>query len=378
MRESPQRFSNPLDWSPIDRQILLGSLLILAPLSFSVWLLATLALAPAYLDKDVTWLLLALYAVQLVALIGFLVIAIPRRRRCDDWPAFENFIVISFIVNVAASSYATGTVFTQGLLVLSLGLNIASALISIRKIYVAYIWVCLLILLAAGIGFSNALPPAPLFAKMPMQANGGLSPGWLAFQVMIAVILLAITRISIAVISRWLERENLYREMSTIDGLTRLSNRRSFIERGLSEFQRAQRMTLKSVACVMVDLDHFKSINDTWGHHAGDAVLVAASSTLMESTRQYDEVGRYGGEEFAILMPGLSLEEAAAAAERIRENIAATRVDVDGQQLSVTASLGVSCFPGTGIFNLNDLLKAADQALYQAKESGRNRVVTAG
>jgi diguanylate cyclase len=172
------------------------------------------------------------------------------------------------------------------------------------------------------------------------------------------------------------ERENLYREMSSIDGLTRLTNRRSFIERGQSEIRRAQRAALHNVACVLADLDHFKSINDTWGHHVGDEVLVAASNILMENTREYDEVGRYGGEEFAILMPGLSLAEASAAAERIRDKIAGTPVLVDGQAIHFTASFGVACFPALGVDSLNELLKAADRALYQAKDQGRNRVVT--
>jgi diguanylate cyclase (GGDEF)-like protein len=124
----------------------------------------------------------------------------------------------------------------------------------------------------------------------------------------------------------------------------------------------------------MVDLDHFKRINDTWGHHAGDQVLVAASAILMESARQYDEVGRYGGEEFAILLPGVALDDAALVAERIREKIAATRVEVDGNSIAMSASFGVACYPSPGIENLNDLLKAADKALYAAKESGRNKV----
>ena len=128
----------------------------------------------------------------------------------------------------------------------------------------------------------------------------------------------------------------------------------------------------------MVDLDHFKRINDTWGHHAGDKVLIAASSIMMDTARQYDEVGRYGGEEFAILLPNANLEGAAVVAERIREKIAATIVEVDGNAISMTASFGVACYPAPGIDDLNDLLKAADKALYEAKESGRNRVVTAG
>lgn len=371
------RLSNPLDWRPIERQILLGSLLMLAPVVLGGWLLATMLLAPEYLDTTVAQALLVLFGIQAVGLVSLLLMARARLQTCNDWHTLENFVIGSFVFNVLAGGYASGTHFTQGLLILLLGFNIASALARMRKIYIAYLLVCVLMLLLAIADFLHLLPVAPLFRQSPFEMDGRPSSGWLAFQVMVTVVLLAIIRISIAVINRWVERENLYREMSSIDGLTRLSNRRSFIERGETEIQRAQRTTLQSVACVMVDLDHFKSINDTWGHHAGDQVLVAASAALMDSTRQYDEVGRYGGEEFAILMPGLTLAEATTAAERIRERIAATRVQVDGQSISITASLGVSCFPANDVGSLNDLLKAADLALYQAKQAGRNRVVTA-
>lgn len=377
MTLSSLRKSNPLDWRPIERQMLLGSLLMLAPVVLGGWLVATLLLAPAYLNPAVAQTLLVLFGIQAAVLVSLLLMARARLHTCSDWPALENFVIGSFVFNVLAGGYASGTHFTQGLLILLLGFNIASALARMRKIYVAYLLVCVLMLLLAIADFLHALPVAPLFRQTPFEMDGRPTSGWLAFQVMVTVVLLAIIRISIAVINRWVERENLYREMSSIDGLTRLSNRRSFIERGETEIQRAQRTTLQSVACVMVDLDHFKSINDTWGHHAGDQVLVAASAALMESTRQYDEVGRYGGEEFAILMPGLTLTEATIAAERIRERIAATRVEVDGQTISITASLGVACFPANDVGSLNELLKVADQALYQAKQTGRNRVVTA-
>ena len=132
-----------------------------------------------------------------------------------------------------------------------------------------------------------------------------------------------------------------------------------------------------ALACIMLDLDHFKRINDTWGHHAGDAVLVSASSIMMENARQYDEVGRYGGEEFAVLLPGVTLDIAATIAERLRKKISEASVSVDGNTISVTASLGVACYPAPGINDMNYLLKAADAALYQAKAAGRNRVVLA-
>lgn len=168
--------------------------------------------------------------------------------------------------------------------------------------------------------------------------------------------------------------------MSTTDGLTRLSNRNFFINRGQEEIDRTREQTLKSastLACIMIDLDHFKKINDTWGHHAGDQVLVAASKVMLKNARNTDEVGRYGGEEFAMLLPATSLKKAAHIAERLRRKISDMNVIVDGNCIDVTASFGVACFPTSDVDSMEDLLKAADKALYEAKETGRNKVVTA-
>lgn len=368
--------SNPLDWRPIDRLILLASLVMIAPVMFGGTLLAAMWLTPRFIDHGVGVWLLAFYVVHAIVLGTYIAVALRRRHENSDWPALENFVVGSFVVNVLVGSFLTGTHFSQGLLLIFLGINITSALANIHKILTAYLLVCLVMVVFAVIDFTGALQTAPLFAAAPLRPDGAPVTGWLAVQVILGAILLAINRISMAAISRWVEREDLYREMSTIDGLTRLTNRSSFIARGQSELSRARRVPAH-VACVMVDLDHFKRINDTWGHHAGDKVLVVASSILMEMARQYDEVGRYGGEEFAILLPNATIDGAAAVAERIREKIASTSVEVDGQMISMTASFGVACYPAPGIDDLNDLLKAADKALYEAKESGRNKVVLA-
>ncbi|MDF1764653.1 MAG: GGDEF domain-containing protein, partial [Oleibacter sp.] len=184
----------------------------------------------------------------------------------------------------------------------------------------------------------------------------------------------------ILAMKRWVERENLYQEMSTIDGLTRLSNRNSFIHRGQEEIERAQKQlapALSSLACIMIDLDHFKRINDTWGHHAGDQVLIEASKIMLNNVRKNDEVGRYGGEEFAVLLPSTNIKKAARIAETIRKKINLAQIDVDGKIINITASFGVACYPLEGVIDMSDLLKTADKALYEAKETGRNKVVIA-
>lgn len=378
--ESFTWFSNPLDWRPIDRFILLAWLVMLLPLIVAGTLIAAQLFAASYIDKDVGLLMLGLSSAHIVVLGAYLITAIRRRHTIADWPSFENFIIISYTVNVFISGYATGTHFTQGLLLLFLGVNITSALANIHKIRILYFFVCIALVLLAFNDFTGIVRQAPLFILSPLQSSGVPLTGWLTVQVLIAAILVLLIYVCMAAISRWVERENLYREMSSTDGLTRLTNRRSFIERGESELARVQRSPLSAVsgiACIMIDLDHFKKINDTWGHQAGDAVLVAASAIMVESARQYDEVGRYGGEEFAVLLPGVTVEGAVTVAERIREKIASTPVQVDGHSISMSASFGVACYPYPGIESLNDLLKAADEALYQAKEAGRNRVIVA-
>lgn len=147
------------------------------------------------------------------------------------------------------------------------------------------------------------------------------------------------------------------------------------------EIERARRL-LSTVGVLILDLDHFKLINDTYGHLAGDKVLRAVADALKHSVRSYDLVGRFGGEEFAVLLPGCSTEEVRVTAERIRFEIASLHmacVDRSGKDRVIsglTASVGAAVFPDAAT-ELSPLLLAADEALYQAKDAGRDRVATA-
>lgn len=370
--------SSPLDWRPIDRFMLLAAMLLLEPLVLGGFLLAVLMAKPYWLDPTWTYGILMMCAAYGIGLATFLVAAFYRRRHKDDWPLFENCIIISFIAFTTIGAYATGKQFSEALVLFFLGLNVSMVLLDIRKVYVGYLVVCVIMAVFAILILSGMMPSGPLFVRSLFKPDGAPVLGWLLLQITLAAILLAITYITCAAVKRWVDRENLYREMSTIDGLTRLTNRRSFIERGENEFSRAQRAPdTHSLACIILDIDHFKRINDTWGHHAGDAVLVALSAILLESKRQHDEVGRYGGEEFAILLPNATRQAALVVAERMRLALQAAVIEVDGKRIEVTASFGVSYYPSAGIEVLNDLLKAADKALYGAKAGGRNRVVAA-
>jgi diguanylate cyclase (GGDEF)-like protein len=168
------------------------------------------------------------------------------------------------------------------------------------------------------------------------------------------------------------EREHRLDHMSKTDALTMVANRRHFVELLERELARAKRYGT-SLSCVMIDLDHFKEVNDRHGHLVGDQVLVAVADALRRSIRDSDMVARYGGEEFVLLLPSTDLPGARDLAERCRAVVAATQVAGRQGLLSVTASMGVASLPPA--LDLDQLLSAADEALYRAKHDGRDRVV---
>lgn len=157
------------------------------------------------------------------------------------------------------------------------------------------------------------------------------------------------------------------------DPLTGCFNRGYFDQRLRAELARAQRHA-RSTALVVLDLDHFKRINDKYGHTAGDAVLRAVGLALRDATRLEDVVARYGGEEFGVILPGATLLGAALLAQRVRIAIAQLAVPVAGKVLRVSASLGVAAIERGHAGGARALVEAADEALYAAKRAGRNRV----
>ena len=171
-----------------------------------------------------------------------------------------------------------------------------------------------------------------------------------------------------------LEANERLRHMSQTDALTGLDNRRHLEERIDEMFAHARRLE-EPFACVMCDLDKFKSVNDTYGHQAGDAVLRQFARILTEAAREIDRVGRYGGEEFMLLLPNALPDDAATFAERVRKLVEAHSFTIDGTEIKRTASFGVAAWPHPKIDHCDALMKWADEALYVAKETGRNRVV---
>jgi two-component system, cell cycle response regulator len=157
------------------------------------------------------------------------------------------------------------------------------------------------------------------------------------------------------------------------DGLTKLFNKRYFLERLDAELKFALRHDAP-LSLLMLDLDHFKRINDTFGHLFGDTVLSTVATTLSRAARNEDVVARFGGEEFAVLLRAIPVDGALQMADRLRRLIEATPIKTDGQEIHATVSVGVAGYPALQARTPDELLEAADKALYRAKGGGRNRV----
>ncbi|MCD6539633.1 MAG: GGDEF domain-containing protein [Candidatus Omnitrophica bacterium] len=172
-----------------------------------------------------------------------------------------------------------------------------------------------------------------------------------------------------------IDRANLYKKLEKIsltDSLTHIPNRRYFMERYEDEFRRSEKFKF-DLSFLMVDIDHFKNYNDTFGHLVGDVILREVANLLKENIREIDFVGRFGGEEFSIFLPETSKEQAISVSERLREKIAESEIQAYDEKVRLSISIGVATFPEDSR-DKGLLIEIADKALYQAKQKGRNRV----
>ena len=169
------------------------------------------------------------------------------------------------------------------------------------------------------------------------------------------------------------EQAKILEEMAITDPLTQAYNRRQFFKLAKIEMERAQNTGVQ-LSVIVIDADHYKRVNDTFGHQIGDLVLIKLVEICHGAIRKTDVFARYGGEEFVILMPETDSETARLIAERIRERVENTRLSVNGQVVQITISLGLSTFNNIQELSFDSLLTQADRALYKSKRTGRNRV----
>ena len=375
-----RRFGNPLEWSSAAKATMLMAATLAMHSQYTLW--AHYCLVHPELSAD---------AIQAEFLQG-------------ELPVFHGLLLTSFLLclllpllwrlfgdstlyeHLAANYYGLSHCYFAwliGTLSLPAGIVLAGAPVlgfiffHRSAVVLAFINATLALLVISLLSAWGSLPYSPVIRQF-ISPDGHVLMFWAGNFIFYSVPhLLFLFGLAYLVLRRWREREDQAHTMSRIDPLTGLFNRRSILIQLGREQERSVQQD-SPMAVVMVDLDHFKQINDTWGHEAGDYVLIAAAEVLQKNVRQNDRVGRYGGEEFLLVLPGADLEGARQLAERCRQQLEVLEVLLfDGRRLRVSASMGLCCNQRERTLTPEMMLRRADKALYAAKESGRNRVVPA-
>lgn len=364
-----------LDWRDRDKGMLVALLIIALELFFSAWLLLThwyTDFGNAYFNpQGVRWLLL----VHGGAISGWFVLfligdQLRRRHRDPRW--FLAAVVNFYSISLVPQGYIFGLVTPLvGVILLGSAL-VGFVLFDFSRVIVAFVVALGMITGISVLTIQGRLDYAPLFVQLPIS-KGDVSPYWALSQLALALpFVVGAFSLNQMLLARWRNRERAIRRLSLTDELTGLPNRRSIMKVIQHEFARAER-DQSALSLVMLDLDHFKQVNDVHGHGVGDEVLKRTSDVLGACIRDTDWVGRYGGEEFVLVLPHTETPEAVQVVERCRQAIEALEVPLgNGDVLSVTASFGVYA-PCPRFETLDQALQCADQALYEAKAAGRNQ-----
>ncbi len=318
-------------------------------------------------------------ALSLLVLAPWLVLAAAAlwaRKRAPDRRIFMHVTVILYAITCGLFTSVTGPFDSPGW-ILFLGGAIVGFLLFERRMVFVGAALFFTIVVGGALAIHAGFASLDVLLKY-IAGTHGQGPQAIARQALLSGSFSALTLLLAShIIDRWREREQKLELLSRTDALTGLTNRRRFLELCEQEMLRARRYGSR-LAVVLVDLDHFKKINDHRGHLAGDRALAAVARTLRAAVRDVDTAARYGGEEFGILLPDTDAAGAAELATRCLRRIATSLIDVgEGPSLSITASMGVAGFPDAAVVRVEDLLRRADEALYRAKEAGRNRVAVA-
>ena len=366
-----KQLSAALEWHAVDKGLLLMAMVIPLYLQYLCWSFYVLSrpdrdnLINVDVAKTVMLIEVGLTSVGLViAALGLLL-----RRRYPDLLLFQHLTLQYFSLSLVLLGFAIGTLsFPAGLVLL--GAPIFGFILLDRLA----VWLASIAALVVLVGLTYAsvwgwLPYAPV-KVMPSDASSNLF--WINSELFFAApFLVLITVMADQLLAWWREREERIRQLSRTDALTGLYNRRAYDQELAREWRRVQRNGA-ALSVLLIDADHFKSINDQHGHAVGDRVLQALAALIQRSAREIDVAARIGGEEFAVLLSDTGATSALNVAERIRSQIAQSdTMTVTG----VTVSIGVATLAAEE--SAASLQHRADQALYMAKSQGRNRVVSA-
>jgi diguanylate cyclase (GGDEF)-like protein len=368
--------ANPLNWSPANKAWLVFLLSAVLHTEYLGWALVVLdePAARAFMDLErVAHVLPLVFGLTLLS--WGLVIGMARIRHYrPEAIGHEYACNLYYGVTLCVFSYFTGTLTMATGVVLAGAPVLGFILFRTAPIlwsFVVALFVQALLSLGAVRGWWDYAP----LIRNPAGANGELSGFWLTSMYLFVVPhLFVITLLSWYVLAGWRRREDSVRRLSLTDPLTQLANRRAIIAR-LRHEQESSASTRRPLSVIMIDLDHFKQLNDEHGHAAGDEALQAAGQRLARALRQSDHLGRFGGEEFLLVLPGTDWQGASLLAERCRALLAGEPLTLsDDRRVELTASLGLYCNAGDWQDSPDDMLRKADEHLYRAKAAGRNRV----
>lgn len=320
-----------------------------------------------FLVHMLEWLILG-------AMVIFLVGLILRKIR-PNLLLYQYVSTFYLAASLSVLGYSIGSLsFAAGVVLLGAPL-LGFILLDSRVVWLCGSFAVLVTIVLAYASSLGLLPYAPLVVP-PTDSASKLF--WTTIELSFAAPwLVLMSLLADHALSFWRKREGIILSLSRTDPLTGVHNRRSITELLENEVVRTTRHG-PPLAVVILDLDFFKKVNDTWGHPTGDLVLKEAARRLRETLRQSDMVGRYGGEEFILVLPDTTLAGSARLVERCRARLAETPVAAgNGEIFHISASFGLACNEQHIGLSAEALIKAADNALYQAKSKGRNRVEVA-
>ncbi|MDR0237151.1 diguanylate cyclase [Acinetobacter sp.] len=360
-----------MNWSSLHKCILILFLTVALHLSWIAWKIFIL-LKPEIWQ----WVNISLIRSQLVVNIGstlllFLLIAFCYFFQHKKWAntVLPHVVIIIFIMLMLTDGFLVGIYSPATVFAFVCISGVGLILFNRKIIYVQLITALLFYIAMMFCTYWRLIPYAPIFNEHVLENNRHDNPFWvgtmLYFIVPILIVCLILCEI---LLSQWRHRESFIKRLSEIDPLTNLYNRRFFNEK-LSDIQNKQ----SYYAIILIDIDHFKDINDLYGHHFGDEALCQVANLLSSQIRHSDIVARYGGEEFIIALPETTLVSAQALAERCRLAIQNQVLEsIDHHFVQLTASFGIATSDDDD--NISKIIHLADKALYRAKQSGRNQV----
>lgn len=360
-----------INWSNLNKCILVLSLTIFEHFLWIIWKLYIIY-TPAiwqWVNLDVIKSQLTLNVVSLLIVIALIILCIVLRQRSWAESFLPYFVLISFSLVFIRDAYLVG-ILSPATLCGYVCISGVGLLLFDRKILYSSVLVATSVFVCLGVlTLNGSLSYAPLFSDL-LKANTPPSNLFWVMSMLYFILPLLISCLILCevMLIQWRQREETIQKLSQTDPLTNLLNRRSFTD-NVKVFEKMQ----KQYSIIILDLDHFKAINDQYGHSIGDDTLKSISQTLLENIPQQGILARYGGEEFIICLDNTEQTEALKIAEVCRRAIHKTTIKIDHQQtIHITASFGVALSDGNT--HLEHVIRHADNALYLAKQQGRNQV----